>query len=671
MIRAASDADSASNSGGGSTSRRGLASMSGSSGPSTTSGSGHPSSPASRPSGYVTNSSGGSSGRRLRASAGLHTSRGGAPIVNPPAVPRGFAPTKARPAQDEWKRIAHAELFGQTFESLDLPERLCGSFPEQLLLQMKSSICSKTPFRKPSEPSSEHRGRAYYFPSVKMAERSSYPGISLLWDSAKTAFVSSNAAPYAHSRDLIIYDRVVKNGGVFGYGLKPDLVIPFTTFSIAEKQGLTWSEIITVCEVKKSWPELIQQATIYAKCLFTAHPSRSYVPVIGFNHTTFEFCFLFFHHSGLTGSPLIQIIDAATGAWIDDAISVFARWAACILELQSGRHTWMSQSFSSTLSTPSTPAYPQSPTTSPPSKTVRIDFGGTKAVSISVCPSVSGRSTRITRLESLPPSPDDVMDIGGSAPPSINWELDPVLVKRYEAFTDDQTADVAYERDDVRGTSINKKRHAAFLKKHRQISPIYAPRTTPDFAPPSFSSLIVKESWPARKTRERGEASEDTEDMEGSEAGGESGIETGVDGDAVYEPEILSECNGEFGHVLTLGWQLLDDTSIFKGRNWNAFNDEIKKSDFYWIVRVRMVVYMITYGKRLVEVPTPVGLVEVVLHAMIGEYFVFLHLDEQCLIRNVHIGHHIMFRKGYIHHDISNGNILWLPSAERRRSPRT
>ncbi|KAJ7725084.1 hypothetical protein B0H16DRAFT_1595211, partial [Mycena metata] len=38
-------------------------------------------------------------------------------------------------------------------------------------------------------------------------------------------------------------------------------------------------------EVNDDWPELIFQAATYARCLFSANPSRTFALVIGYNET--------------------------------------------------------------------------------------------------------------------------------------------------------------------------------------------------------------------------------------------------------------------------------------------------------------------------------------------------------------------------------------------------
>ncbi|KAF5357438.1 hypothetical protein D9757_013324 [Collybiopsis confluens] len=65
-------------------------------------------------------------------------------------------------------------------------------------------------------------------------------------------------------------------------------------------------------EVKKSWFRLVKQAGTCARALFSAHPLRQFVLVIGYNHAEYAMRFLVFHRGGLTAStPLL--LDTKTG----------------------------------------------------------------------------------------------------------------------------------------------------------------------------------------------------------------------------------------------------------------------------------------------------------------------------------------------------------------------
>ncbi|KAJ7666542.1 hypothetical protein B0H17DRAFT_879763, partial [Mycena rosella] len=51
-------------------------------------------------------------------------------------------------------------------------------------------------------------------------------------------------------------------------------------------------------EVKDNWPDMVAQAATYARCLFSASPSRAFALVLAYHHTDCELRFLIFHRGG-------------------------------------------------------------------------------------------------------------------------------------------------------------------------------------------------------------------------------------------------------------------------------------------------------------------------------------------------------------------------------------
>ncbi|PFH48031.1 hypothetical protein AMATHDRAFT_131381, partial [Amanita thiersii Skay4041] len=51
-------------------------------------------------------------------------------------------------------------------------------------------------------------------------------------------------------------------------------------------------------EVKGTWSQKVAQASTYARCLFAASPTRSFVPVFVINHKSKQMRFLICHRSG-------------------------------------------------------------------------------------------------------------------------------------------------------------------------------------------------------------------------------------------------------------------------------------------------------------------------------------------------------------------------------------
>ncbi|KAJ7727931.1 hypothetical protein B0H16DRAFT_1470743 [Mycena metata] len=116
--------------------------------------------------------------------------------------------------------------------------------------------------------------------------------------------------------NFIVYDRVMGDTVANAFPVKPCLLggnaLVASNGSTA-KDTLFWSppsdqdgiRAEIPVEVNDDWPELIFQAATYARCLFSANPSRTFALVIGYNETG-GLRFLIFHRGGLTSHvPLL------------------------------------------------------------------------------------------------------------------------------------------------------------------------------------------------------------------------------------------------------------------------------------------------------------------------------------------------------------------------------
>ncbi|KAJ7818263.1 hypothetical protein B0H14DRAFT_2373395 [Mycena olivaceomarginata] len=128
-------------------------------------------------------------------------------------------------------------------------------------------------------------------------------------------------ALYAHLH-FIKYDKEMGDGVGGAYALKPDLagVVDSKPGSRSKTDVLYWSPPSTSeernrmhipIEVKKEWPEMVQQAATYGRCLFSANPSRKFSLVPAYNHITHEFRFLVLHRSGVTSHAALDLATAA------------------------------------------------------------------------------------------------------------------------------------------------------------------------------------------------------------------------------------------------------------------------------------------------------------------------------------------------------------------------
>ncbi|KAJ7211362.1 hypothetical protein GGX14DRAFT_624497 [Mycena pura] len=133
-----------------------------------------------------------------------------------------------------------------------------------------------------------------------------------------TNFDLARSGPYS-KLSFVVYDKPTGDGIEAAASLKPDLVGGEDFLAKVNSHNvLYWSPpdppdplnpyppILIPVEIKNNWPELVRQAATYARCLFSARPLRKTALVLGYNHVTKEFRFLLFHRGGLTASHVLH-----------------------------------------------------------------------------------------------------------------------------------------------------------------------------------------------------------------------------------------------------------------------------------------------------------------------------------------------------------------------------
>ena len=113
--------------------------------------------------------------------------------------------------------------------------------------------------------------------------------------------------------NFIVYDRNTRDGVEGASPVKPDLV---GGLGLEPGELVAWSppdtsidQVLIPVEVKPNWAPMVVQAATYARCLFSASPSRQFSVVLGFRHTKAQLRFFVFHRSGLTGSKPCSVKD--------------------------------------------------------------------------------------------------------------------------------------------------------------------------------------------------------------------------------------------------------------------------------------------------------------------------------------------------------------------------
>ncbi|KAF8206304.1 hypothetical protein K438DRAFT_468628 [Mycena galopus ATCC 62051] len=67
------------------------------------------------------------------------------------------------------------------------------------------------------------------------------------------------------------------------------------------------AQMLLPVEVKSDWLDMVSQAATYARCLFSANPSRTFALVLAYKHDRHELRFLIFHRGGLTTNTAVKL----------------------------------------------------------------------------------------------------------------------------------------------------------------------------------------------------------------------------------------------------------------------------------------------------------------------------------------------------------------------------
>ena len=132
--------------------------------------------------------------------------------------------------------------------------------------------------------------------------------------SALGAAAAEDSRPRFYDRlKFIMYDKPTVDGVEGSAPIKPDLV---GGIDLEPGERVAWSpqdsrikQVLLPVEVKKDWARMVHQSATYARCLFSASPSRQFALVLGFRHCNSELRFLAFHRGGLTGSQPLSVKD--------------------------------------------------------------------------------------------------------------------------------------------------------------------------------------------------------------------------------------------------------------------------------------------------------------------------------------------------------------------------
>ncbi|KAG8831136.1 hypothetical protein FRC17_003619, partial [Serendipita sp. 399] len=109
----------------------------------------------------------------------------------------------------------------------------------------------------------------------------------------------------SHGRHFVTYDRVMRDCVENSHPMKPDILV--LSGPIEKEDHSRWEEPIMVCEVKRDGKDLVRQAATYARAMLSARPNRHIAFVILLNHVKGEVQFSAFHRGGMVITEPMEI----------------------------------------------------------------------------------------------------------------------------------------------------------------------------------------------------------------------------------------------------------------------------------------------------------------------------------------------------------------------------
>ncbi|TCD62006.1 hypothetical protein EIP91_007624 [Steccherinum ochraceum] len=229
-------------------------------------------------------------------------------------------------SQDDLKVLMQEEIAGHIWEfdseivaKMLSPKLFTPNLPDRPFIsdfQCRISHLDPAILGCASQKLSEILGRHPNLWPTTTTESAAYVPIATFLNACLQACRDALALDYESYYDNLwfsAYDRETADGIGGASPLKPDVVgikgsRPGNR--VRPKEHLWWKppmnqlllQLLLPCEVKGRWKDLIMQAATYARALFFAAPSRIFALTLAFNHKTMQLRFLIFHRGGLTAS---------------------------------------------------------------------------------------------------------------------------------------------------------------------------------------------------------------------------------------------------------------------------------------------------------------------------------------------------------------------------------
>lgn len=529
---------------------------------------------------------------------------------------RGTMPTSACPSQmsvnaaatdpqkqHELKQQVMEELCTLTFEDSTILRRFLDVEEQQITLAHRAL---KT--LKGSGASSRSLG-GFFGP--KGGKDKAYEPFVRVFNTIGKAYHKSTSSESAYI-PLQVYGRPTQDGVDGAAALKPDLIGVMDSSVGASSSGrYRWGDIGIAGEIHDSWSELVTQAGTYGRAIMNAHPTRTFVLVVGFNHNDKTVRFLFFHRGGLHSTLPFKLTTK-------NGVTNFIHGVIVATALQHG-HSGLSWTL---------PA--QALPTSAQTLSAKQPFPFRAAEYVYRRFPMTGRYTAGWVLELNRPEVSATTEASSVPGPSVQPEQAQGIITRSKSRQRLSALNPSGNpRPNVPSTTPQGKRkrvheppvRSSKRQKAAAGGDVYYPQYA-DEDQKSFERLAQDDAfraWFKRYPLTYTDSKDRPERLFSKD--------TWAPKEHVAEAGVHQRMLGEFGAPDLWAHQVLDSNEFFYQENdtlndWHIFIDpQVVESTrpFHRSILVHLAMYFSTVGVPLHEAKTPLELLVPVLHAMLGE----------------------------------------------------
>ncbi|KAL0957668.1 hypothetical protein HGRIS_001449 [Hohenbuehelia grisea] len=226
--------------------------------------------------------------------------------------------------------ILKHELHHATFEGEWVRETFCPAYNGADQKVFDNLMTGKTPVFARMLGTNEFVLRDW--PEKTAGEASFYPVFVNILNSIINSFKTLYPSQYNKSvfcgTQFYVYDRTMLGSVAGEAAVKPDFLS--CEIFIGNGVRISWYQASLVGEIKLDWSELVAQAGTYARCLFAASEHRIFIPMLCLNQSDGSFRLCIFHRSGLlattpmnltTEDGFREFVSTIVGLWQWDTLA--------------------------------------------------------------------------------------------------------------------------------------------------------------------------------------------------------------------------------------------------------------------------------------------------------------------------------------------------------------